>query len=123
MTAEKVFDLVMGLMFSGKGEKADYQEMFFPILNLILADCFAANNCMRQQKGKEKLENIPQINKESDEIPYEEELLVKILPCGIAANLYAEDDETGITNVYRERYGNLLGAVGYAEFADAEEVI
>lgn len=76
---------------------------------------------MRLHKGKEPLREAPDILEAEEEIPYEEEIVRKILPYGIAANLYAEDDENGITNVYRERYLSLLQEIGFAEFAEVEE--
>ena len=44
------------------------------------------------------------ISRMTDDVPYEKELTGSLLAYGIAGDLFVEDDETGISNVYRERY-------------------
>lgn len=121
MKADKIFDFVIGLMFSEEKDKSDYESMFYPVLNLITAECFDANNTLRRKKELDPLSEIPFAERAEDEIAYEEELLRKIMPYGIAAQLYSEDDENGITNVYREKYMTMLREIGYAEFKEAGE--
>ncbi len=121
MKADKIFDAVIGLMFSEKKDKSDYEGMYYPILNMIIAECFRENNILRRKKQLEPLEEMPYAAEPADEIPYEEEMVRKIMPYGIAANLYSEDDENGITNVYREKYMLMKNEIGYAEFTEAEE--
>ena len=41
---------------------------------------------------------------EGEEVPYESELSGALLAYGVAADLYAPEDETGLANVYRQRY-------------------
>lgn len=121
MKAEEILDMVMGLMFSEQSEKDEYRALFFPILNVILAECFRENNALRRKKGKESLTEIPVATDENTEIPYETELLRAMIPYGIAANLYSEDDENGITNVYREKYATMRAEIADARFEEAEE--
>jgi len=56
-------------------------------------------------------------------VNYEPEMLQGIVPYGIAANIYAEDDENGITNVYREKYMLMLERISFASFAETEDEI
>ena len=121
MKADKIFDTVIGLMFSDQKDKSNYESMFCPILNLITAECFTVNNILRRRNELEPLTEIPFAEDLEDDIPYEDEMLRKIMPYGIAAQLYSEDDENGITNVYREKYMQMLLEIGYAEFMEAEE--
>ena len=121
MKADKIFDSVMGLMFSEVSEKSDFEKIFYPTLNIILAECFEKNNILRRKKGLEVLTFIPEVSRAEDEIGYEEIMLRSIVPYGVAANLYCEEDENGITNVYREKYMMMLAEIGMAEFTEVEE--
>ena len=122
MKADKIFDFVMGLMFSGREEKADFEAVFYPTLNVILAECFEKNNILRRKKGLQALAVIPEISRPEDEVDYEEIMLRTIIPYGTAANIYCEEDENGITNVYREKYMTMLSEIGTAEFKEAEDL-
>jgi len=123
MKADNVFDAVIGLMFSESSDKADYNNLFYPLLNIVLAECFEKNNILRRINGKAELTEIPFITNGDDEIIYEDVMTRAIIPHGIAANLYSEDDENGITNVYREKYIAMLNEIGIAAFRESEETL
>ena len=118
MTANDIFDTVLALMFCDATDKVYYEDRFYQILNYKLAESFEQNNAVRQYKGKEPLSTIPTVNSLIAEVAYEEELTRSLLPLGIAADLYSEEDENGITNVYRERYFNGLASQVYAHFVE-----
>ena len=103
-TVKDLFDAVLALMFAKDAEREEYEGGFFALLNLCLAENFALNNNLRRARGEEPLQTIPELSLESDALPYEETLNRALLPLGIAATLFADDDETGIANVYREQY-------------------
>lgn len=122
MTAEQVFDAVIALMFGEEADKSDYESGFLSQLAMRLSECFALNNAFRQKRGKEPLPEPPHVVSREEEIPYEWEVAAHILPTGIAGYLYADDDETGISNVYRERYHMALSQGGPAHWMkEAEE--
>lgn len=123
MTAEKLFETVSGLMFSPGNDREEYEDLYYPVLNLVAAECFPANNCVRLRKGLLMQTEIPEFSKGEDEIPYEEEIVRMVMPLGIAGYLYTEDDDTGVTNVYRERYTSYLDRISFANFAEPEVTI
>ena len=55
-----------------------------------------------------------------EEVPYEFELTRSVIPLGIAGDLYVDDDETGISNDYRERYLAWKASRVRARFCPAE---
>ena len=69
-----------------------------------LEETFQLNNSLRVYKGKEELPEPPWIADLTEEVGYEFEVERSLLPLGIAGDLYVDDDETGISNDYRERY-------------------
>ena len=123
MTADDIFNTVLGLMFCAREEKADYEASFYPMLNMVLAETFDTNNAHRLGAGKAELDEVPVIENAEDEIDYEEIILKKVVPYGIAGMLYAEDDDTGLGNYYREKYELLKGETGFARFVSAVEEV
>ena len=104
-----------------QADKTDYQERFIEILNIRLQETFELNNACRLKKGREKLEEAQQVRTLGDELTYESEVLRAVLPVGIAGYLYVDDDETGISNVYREDYLRMLiNGAGFARATEAE---
>ena len=104
MTADKIFDTVIALMFAESTDKQDYSTNYIATLNIILQDLFTTNNSLRLARGAEELEEAPAVTGLSDEVGYEPALERNIIPLGVAGYLYVDDDETGISNVYRDQY-------------------
>ena len=104
MTADAIFNSVIALMFSEESDKNDYRDKFLAQLNMKLEETFQLNNSLRVYKGKEDLPEPPWITDLTEEVGYEFEVERSLLPLGIAGDLYVDDDETGISNDYRERY-------------------
>lgn len=120
MTADQIFDHVIALMFSETSDKADYRAGFLQILNEKLAECFLANQMLRKKEELPPLEAPPAITDLEEDVDYQWQMTRWVLPLGIAGVLYADDDETGISNVYREEYAAALERVSRAEFEEAE---
>ena len=120
-TADRIFDDVVGLCFWEESDKADYEKIFIRHLNVILAECFDANNSLRLRRGKEAMEEIPEIFNLEDQVGYEDRFERMIVPYGVASLIFTEDDESGISNVYRAMYREKLGQFSGARFVDAAE--
>ena len=98
MTANEIYRSDLALMFMDDGDAEEYQKNFLVQLNMKLEECFEANNSVRLARGKQALLEPPLILQLEDEVPYEFELIRSVIPLGIAGDLYADDDETGISN-------------------------
>ena len=120
-TADQIFDAVVGLCFWTDDEKTEYETQFIRVLNLILAECFDANNSLRRKRGKEELEEIPNITKLSDEPGYEDKFEMIAIPYGVASIIFVEDDEQGLSNIYREYYERRRDENSVARFVAAAE--
>ncbi len=107
-TADAIFDSVLALMFAEASDKPDYQVNFISQLNMKLAETFEINNALRRRRDLAEFPEPPIITALTDEVDYEFEITRSMLPLGIAGDLYVDDDETGISNDYRERYQWLL---------------
>lgn len=120
-TADDIFDTVLGLCFWEESDKADYETQFIHVLNVILAECFDANNSLRRMRGAEELETIPEITALTDEVGYEDKFERIVIPYGVASIIYVEDDEQGMANIYRSYYAEKREENSVAYFTDAEE--
>lgn len=120
-TADQIFDIVVALCNWESSDKTDYETIFLQDLNIIMAECFRANNGLRRLRGKAPLEEMPEVTEKTDAPGYEDLFERMILPYGVASLIYVEDDETGITNVYRSKYLEALAENTTARFTEAEE--
>ena len=121
MTADQIFTNVIALMFAEESDKADYRANFLANLNMKLEETFSCNNSIRLKKGKEPLEEPPIITDLQQEVGYEFEVERSLLALGVAGDLYVDDDETGISNDYRERYRTGIAGKTVARWCDVME--
>lgn len=106
----------MTLMDLEETDRADYEGKFLQHLNMRLEETFQINNALRRRRGEAPLLAAPYLTAMEDEAGYESQLERLVLPLGVAMYLYVEDDETGITNDYRERYFDHLERLGGLAF-------
>lgn len=122
MTANEIFDNVLALCYSEESDKESYTS-FKGMLNIILAETFEMNNVRRNILGKELLTEIPIVKELTDEIDYEPMILRTAVTYGVAGMLYAEDDDTGMGEYYRNKYHAEKENCAYAEFEDVRVTI
>lgn len=103
MTAQKIFDTAVTLMFGEEIDKADYEPFFINTLNALLGENFFNNNALREMAGKEPLTEIPVITDMTDEVDYEPIFTHTILPYGVAGYIYTDDDR-GVGTEYKNKY-------------------
>jgi hypothetical protein len=105
MTARKIFDGAMALLFAEEADYPDYEPFWMRTLNRLIAETFAGNNGARTMRGKEKLAGAPVLNGFEDDLEYETEYTRYILPYGCAGYIGADDDSTAeIAQAYRSKY-------------------
>lgn len=102
MTADKLFDRVLALMFSDPSEKTDLNTQFLATVNIHLMELTEKENGIRRVKGEELLTEPQIVNNLSDEIALSDRILA-FLPFGIAGTMLAEDDPN-IATQYKNKY-------------------
>ncbi len=91
MTVKELYDMAKSLMFEKKTSK-DYDGYYIAWTNILLSDLFELNNSRRVFNGKVPLTECPAISLSSDVIPYENEINRSVLPYGLAAQFFIDDD-------------------------------
>jgi len=94
MKVKEVYELTKQLMFE-KPSSTIYDNYLVGNLNRLLVELFAENNLARVRNNKEKLDTpqtIPSTNYSDIEIEMEDEYARNILPLGLAARFFIDDD-------------------------------
>jgi hypothetical protein len=90
-TVQELYDLAKATMFE-KPTSKDYDNYIIPWLNVLLQENFNLNNHLRLKHDEDVLEDCPWMESMDDEVPYEVEMCREILPYGLAANFFIDDD-------------------------------
>lgn len=94
MTVKELYALTKELMFE-KPSSTTYDNYLVGNLNRLLVELFHENNMARVFKDKEKLETpqtIPSTNYNDVVIELEDEYARNVLPLGLAARFFIDDD-------------------------------
>ena len=90
-TVQELYDLAKATMFE-KPTSKDYDNYIIPWLNVLLQENFNLNNHLRLKHDEDELEDCPWMESMDDEVSYEVEMCREILPYGLAANFFIDDD-------------------------------
>lgn len=90
-TVQELYDLAKATMFE-KPTSKDYDNYIIPWLNVLLQENFNLNNHLRLKHDEDELEECPWMENMTDVVPYEVEMCREILPYGLAANFFIDDD-------------------------------
>jgi hypothetical protein len=99
-TVQELYDLAKSTMFE-KPTSKDYDNYIIPWLNVLLQENFNLNNHLRIKHGKTELDATPWLTALTDVVPYEVEMTREILPYGLAANFFIDDDLSKYDILYR----------------------
>ena len=90
-TVNDVYKMTKDLMFE-KGSSKIYDDFLINNINRLLVELFHENNVMRVFNGKEKLEAPQVVSARSDTLTYEDDIVYNVLPLGLAARFFIDDD-------------------------------
>ncbi|MFV0551059.1 MAG: hypothetical protein ACK5L6_03930 [Anaerorhabdus sp.] len=91
MKANELYKITKSLMFE-KSSSKDYDNYYLANLNNLLVENFQLNNDILESRGLPVLENIPFIASGEDEVKYVDILCYDVLPKGLAAKFFIDDD-------------------------------
>ena len=99
-------------------DEESYDEIYVPIGNVILRECFDINNRMRKKLGLEPLAEFVELT-EDDEIPYEQEIMLNCVVYGWGAALIIDDtdDEINKYGILTDKYEQAKAKYGLVRFA------
>lgn len=107
MTVQDLYMKTKAWMFE-KPSSTIYDNYIIEITNKVLAETYEENNMCRMFKGKLPfIDGISahQVSNITDELDYEEEYLLDVIPKGVDANFLMDDDLTKMS-IYQTEYNN-----------------
>ncbi|MBR5559010.1 MAG: hypothetical protein IKU72_02040 [Oscillospiraceae bacterium] len=104
MTVYELLTAAAALFF--ETDLSAYSEIALPFVNMILNECFEANNRIRRRSGKESLTTVPVLTSLYEQVPYEERLVRLALPYGLAAKLIYDEQDSARMNYFLSEYAN-----------------
>lgn len=91
MTVKELYERSKSLMFEKQSSK-DYDNYYIPWTNVLLSENFDLENSLLLRDGEDALDEIPMVTSDTDELPYHDVINYEILPYGLAANFFIDDD-------------------------------
>ena len=91
MTVKELYERAKSLMFEKQSSK-DYDNYYIPWTNVLLSENFDLENSLPLRDGEDALDEIPMVTSDTDELPYHDVINYEILPYGLAANFFIDDD-------------------------------
>lgn len=91
MTVKELYERAKSLMFEKQSSK-DYDNYYIPWTNVLLSENFDLENSLLLRDGEDALNEIPMVTSDTDELPYHDVINYEILPYGLAANFFIDDD-------------------------------
>ena len=107
MKVSAMYQKTKAWMFE-KPSSTIYDNYIVQIANKVLAETYEENNMLRMFKGKLPfIDGITahQVSSLEDELDYEEEYLLDVIPKGIDANFLMDDDLSKM-GIYQTEYNN-----------------
>lgn len=107
MTLQEMYSKTKAWMFE-KPSSTIYNNYIVEITNKVLAETYEENNMCRMFKGKLPfIDGIAshQVSNLTDELDYEDEYLLDVIPKGIDANFLMDDDLSKMS-IYQTEYNN-----------------
>ena len=91
MKVKELYERAKSLMFEKQSSK-DYDNYYIPWTNVLLSENFDLENSLLLRDGEDALDEIPMVTSDTDELPYHDVINYEILPYGLAANFFIDDD-------------------------------
>ena len=121
MKLQDIYSKTKAWMFE-KPSSTIYNNYIVEIANKVLAETYEENNMCRMFKGKLPFIDgmgAHQVSSLEDELDYEEEYLLNVIPKGIDAN-FLMDDDLAKMSIYQTEYNN--ARVAYQTLVPVEVV-
>ncbi len=90
-TVKEIYKITKDLMFEKASSKI-YDDYLVSNVNFLLGELFEENNVNRVFKNKEKLSSPQIVSSWDDTLTYEDDIVYSVLPIGLAAHFFIDDD-------------------------------
>lgn len=107
-SAQVVFDAAMALMDETEpSDAAEYTGRAVDILNILIQECYPYSDTYRKPKKAGVRSVADNISSLADDINLDDYVCYSVLPYGLAAHLFIDDNPTS-ASFFQQRYEELL---------------
>lgn len=121
MTVKECYELAVSFIPEVMEDNTDMQKHMVPWCNVLMADTLNAENAFRRTNGIAELTRVPKVSGQNDEIPYNEVLVAKAFPYGMARWIFRENDDVSGSREYYNLYAQAISEsipLEYSEIID-----
>lgn len=104
MTVKECYEQAVAIIPEVPEDNVDMQKFAVPWCNILLAETISYENVYRRGKGLLELEAVPKVEKETDEIPFNENMVRAAFPYGMARWVLRENDDVSGSHEYYQLY-------------------
>ncbi len=108
MTVKESYEQALSLIPETLDENADMRKFAVTWCNILLAETMRNENLFRKANGMGEIKKVPQVFAEEDEIPYNEEMVRRAFPYGMARFVFRENDDISGSHEFYQLYINAL---------------
>ena len=122
MTVKECYETAVGFIPEIPEDNVDMQKHMVTWCNVLLADTLNYENIYRRVNKIKELDTPEKVKKEEDEIPYNETLVSKAFPYGMARWIFRENDDIDASREYYQLYAVALTEATPLEYIEVEDV-
>ena len=104
MTVHDIIKTAFANEYEGIESDPDAVRHSLDVLNLLLVECYNAEQNSRERDGKTLLTEIPQVTALTDEVPYNMMMVGRVLPLGIEWKYAEQNLDQYRADQYERRY-------------------
>ncbi|MBR3963238.1 MAG: hypothetical protein IKK14_06915 [Oscillospiraceae bacterium] len=122
MTVKECYERAVSFIPEVPEDNTDMQKFMVPWCNMLLADTINAENLFRRANGLSMLNSIPKVKSQTDEIPFNEVLVEKAFPFGMARWIFRENDDISGSREYYTLYAQAIEEATPPEYTEIIDV-
>ena len=119
MTVRECYEQAVSLIPEKPEENIEMQKFAVTWCNILLAETLCHENILRKGKNLPEIRKVPQVENENDEIPFDDEMVRRVFPYGMARFVFRENDDISASHEFYQLY---VSALSEAVPVFAEEI-
>lgn len=122
MKVRECYERAVSFLPEKPEENTDMQKHMVTWCNVLLSDNINAENIYRRVNNLPELDGVPKVDSPEDEIPFNEKLVAKAFPYGMARWVFRENDDIDGSREYYQLYAVAIEEATPLEIIEIEDV-
>ena len=122
MTVMECYEMAVGFLPEDKSDNTEMQKFMVKWCNQLLVETFANENSYRRAEELPELSEVPKVESQNEEIPYNERLVRAAFPYGMARWVFRENDDIDGSREYYTLYAAAANDSTPVNLAEVQDV-